>query len=115
MKTTVRSYVKVPGIHNWPGCDIPEVLYLRDPHRHVFHIRANKTVTHDDRDVEIIKLGMDIERYLKDVYAPDRACDDTCVFGAMSCEMIARELVEKFELQSCEVLEDDENGATVYQ
>jgi len=31
----------------------------------------------------------------------------------MSCEMIARELIEHFNLSRCEVSEDGENGAIV--
>jgi hypothetical protein len=36
-----------------------------------------------------------------------------CEFGAMSCEMLATELIDKFELTRCEVSEDNENGAFV--
>ena len=31
----------------------------------------------------------------------------------MSCEMIAKELLDEFKLVSCEVFEDNENGARV--
>jgi hypothetical protein len=34
-------------------------------------------------------------------------------FGAKSCEMIAIELINEFNLSRCEVNEDNENGAIV--
>jgi hypothetical protein len=92
------------AIHNWPNCPFEEVSYLRDPHRHIFHIKACKQVTHDDRDIEFIMLKHAIDDYLKETYPIKQ-------FGAKSCEMLARELIDKFELCRCEVSEDGENGA----
>ena len=34
-------------------------------------------------------------------------------FDSKSCEMIAKELISKFNLSRCEVSEDNENGAIV--
>lgn len=113
-KITSEVYctLEVEGIHNWPGCPFDEVAYLRVPHRHMFHIKAYKLVTHSDRDVEFIMLKRQIKEYLVNAYA-DRDNENMlmCFFGAMSCEMIAQELIEKFELSRCEVSEDGENGA----
>lgn len=111
MKTFVVVTLQVEGVHRWKDCPFDEVGYLRDMHRHMFHIKAVKEVTHDDRDVEIIKLKQQVKGHLELKYyvTPQHLCD----FGGMSCEMIAKELVEKFELESCEVLEDNENGAIV--
>lgn len=105
----VYCTLKVEGIHNWPGCPFDEVAYLRDPHRHMFHIKAFTRVNHDDRDVEFIVLKHAIRDYLEDAYWDEGS--KCCYFGAMSCEMIARELIEEFDLSSCEVSEDGENGA----
>lgn len=107
--TEVYCTLQVEGIHHWPGCPFEEVSYLRDPHRHMFHIKAYKNVTHDDRDVEFIMLKHDVDAFLSTEYWDD---DKMClVFGAKSCEMIARELIDRFELSRCEVSEDGENGA----
>ncbi len=103
--------LQVEGIHNWPACPFDEVSYLRDPHRHMFHIKAHKYVTHSDRDVEFIMLKHAIKVYLTGKYfSVDKAA---FVFRAMSCEMIAKELINKFDLCKCEVSEDGENGAIV--
>lgn len=108
----VYCTLQVEGIHNWPGCPFDEVAYLRDPHRHVFHIKATKQVTHSDRDVEFIMLKHKINTYLEVKYYEGKT--KCCLFGAMSCEMIAKELIEEFGLVKCEVNEDGENGAVVF-
>jgi hypothetical protein len=92
--------------HCWPDCPFDDVAFLRDPHRHVFHIKAYKQVSHTDRDVEFIRLKMAIERYLQFKYVVGD-------FGAKSCEMLAEELILRFNLSKCEVSEDNENGSLV--
>lgn len=109
-EVTVIVTLQVEGIHRWEDCPLPEVAYLRADHRHLFHIKVEKRVSHYDRDVEIISLKHDLSRYLLRLYGD---CDGVCHFGKMSCEMIARELLESFNLRSCTVLEDGENGARV--
>ena len=39
---------------------------------------------------------------------------DLCNFKARSCEMLAKELLEEFDLVYCSVFEDNENGAEIY-
>ena len=109
-KTFVIVNLQVEGIHQWAECPFESVKFLKDPHRHIFHIEARKEVFHDDRDLEFIMLKRKILYYLETSYK-----DDNCLqFGKMSCEMISRELLEKFHLYSCKVMEDNENGAITY-
>lgn len=106
MPTVVYSSLRVEGFHNWP--DAPDqVAFLRNTHRHMFHIRAYKQVDHADRDVEFILLGREVREGLDVMYGTP------CGFGTMSCEMIAHSLIEALELDACEVSEDGENGAIV--
>lgn len=107
IKAAVVVTLQVEGVHCWPACPIEDVKFLKNPHRHVFHVKACKPVTHDDRDVEIIMLKRSIQQYLESYYSGD--------FGTRSCEAIARELIEKFNLMFCEVLEDGENGAYLWK
>lgn len=107
MTTAVVVRLQVEGFHRWADCPLPEVIFLRDRHRHVFHITAHREVAHADRDVEIIMLKREMEQWLERFYG--RPCE----FGSMSCEMIAARLVEAFGLRACWVLEDGENGAVV--
>ena len=105
--------LQVEGTHNWPNCPFDEVDYLRVPHRHVFHIKAFASVDHSDRDIEFIMLKHQITNYIETrYYNPDV---HLCVFGAMSCEMLALELISAFNLTRCEVSEDGENGSIVTQ
>lgn len=105
INSSVVVTLQVEGIHHWPQCPLKDVAFLRAPHRHVFHVKARKAVTHDDRDVEIIMLKRKITAYFGIV-------ND---FGSRSCEMLAKELIEHFDLLDCEVLEDGENGAYLWR
>ena len=106
IQTEVYCTLQFEATHAWGNCPFEEVEYLKYPHRHVFHIKAHKLVTHSDRDVEFIMLKHRIFKYLKDKYP-------THAFGHQSCEMIATDLLCEFHLSRCEVSEDNENGAIV--
>ena len=101
--------LNVEGIHRWDGCPIEEVKYLKDDHRHLFGIKCYVEVTHNDRDVEFIELKHKVHAYLKDKYYNN--IKRIHYFGSMSCEMIAEELINEFNLSKCEVNEDNENGS----
>lgn len=108
VRKTVIASLRIEGMHNWPDCNIPEVDFLRHPHRHMFHIKAGKLVGHNNRDQEIIMLKRDIKDELRAEFGAKR---HTHNFGNMSCEDIAEFLINKLRLSFCEVLEDGENGA----
>lgn len=110
-KQTVYATLQVDGIHSWPECPLIEVDFLQTPHRHVFHIKAVASVDHDDRFIEFIVLKHDILEYLRDKYWDNEK--RAHVFGRMSCEQLAIELIERFNLDSCDVSEDNENGSIV--
>lgn len=109
-KKEVYCQLEFEAVHNWPGCPIEEVAYLRDPHRHTFHIKAHVQVDHNDRDQEFIVLKHEILKFLRAEYPSDVGCPD---IGATSCEMLAQKLIEQFDLSRCEVNEDAENGAVL--
>ena len=106
-KISIIVKLKVEGIHRWKECNIDEVSFLRNTHRHVFYITCKKKVSHQDRDIEVIKFKRQIQSYLFSKYGMP------CDFKEMSCEMIAFNIFQEFKLISCEVLEDGENGAEV--
>lgn len=91
------------GVHYWPGAP-EDAAILRHPHRHVFHVEAAMPVTHDDRDVEFIELKRVMQLYCVGMFTGPHP---------LSCEMIARRLVDRFALDKCAVFEDGENGAEV--
>lgn len=108
MKTYVYCRLEVEGFHYWPKAP-DRVGFLAFNHRHMFHIRATIQVDHGDRQEEFILLKRRVETWLDAKYGTP------CQFGSMSCEAIARELLEAFGFQFVEVSEDGENGAVVYE
>ena len=115
MNTYIGVHLEVEGIHRWKGVmETPykdEMSYLVDFHRHNFIIDCEMKVHHDDRDKEFISLKHDIMSYLRQEFWSTQ--HQLCWFGDMSCEMIARLLLEKFGLTKCKVSEDGENYAII--
>ena len=103
MRLSIVVKYTFEAIHCWENCNIEEVSFLKDKHRHIFYVEAIKEVYHTDRDIEIIKLKREMEAYSK------RKLD----YGTNSCEDIAVDLLNEFKLISCQVLEDNENGAKI--
>jgi len=112
-KTTVIVKLAVDGCHNFPKAAelFPEVAFLADRHRHMFHFTVACEVTHSDRDKEFIMLKRDIIEHINKYYY--NAQTRTCEFGSRSCEMLAEEVLNRFNAEWVEVWEDMENGARV--
>lgn len=112
-KTNIIIRFQLDGMHNFPKAALlfPEAAFLADRHRHMFHFELHKQVNHDDRDVEFICFKRDVMNYLVKRYSDNYR--RTLEFGAMSCEMIARELLEYFDCERVLVFEDQENGAEI--
>lgn len=71
-------------------------------------IECEFKVKHDDRELEIIIQQNKIKNFITDKYGLP------AMFGTMSCEMIAKEILTYFEgCVSCKVLEDGFGGAEV--
>jgi hypothetical protein len=110
-KTYVYCTTRFVGFHRWP--DAPsEVKYLRDNHRHEFHVKVTVQVGHNDRDVEFITLRERVD----ELFSGGSSIHQ---FGAKSCEMIAEDIISfveadgTYKIHSVEVSEDGENGAIV--
>ena len=109
MTNTVIINFDIVGFHYYK--DAPnDVSFLRNSHRHIFNIKIGYKVDDLDREKEIfIQTGF-VEDYLIESYG------SPCLFGQMSCEMIAKELLEFTKDDGsvwCEVLEDNKGGAKV--
>ena len=112
MNTTIIVKLEYEALHCWPQVvdmlpNLPEIHFLQYPHRHIFHIKLEKVVTHADRDIEIILFKREVLKYLQDRFNGD--------LKNWSCEMLATHLLNKFDCHSVEVLEDNENGARVFK
>lgn len=95
--------------HRWKKAPVA-VKFLRQYHRHEFHIGLRIEVRHDDRELEFILVKRALENRLSRL--PKKS--------DLSCEMIADKLIQWVEDKyggnreiSCEVFEDGENGAVV--
>lgn len=110
---TVIVKLSIEGMHNFPKAAelFPEVEFLADRHRHMFHFKVACKVTHSDRDKEFIMLKRDVVDYINSRYYSK--VTRVCEFGPMSCEMLAEEVLKAFNAEWVEVWEDDENGARV--
>lgn len=122
-QTNIVVRFQLEGFHNFPAAKelFPEVSFLSDRHRHIFHFECVKRVNHDDRDVEFIMFKRDIMSWLINKYGVHVYPEDhppfsyQLEFGSMSCEMIGKELLNTFNLESCSVFEDGENGAVTFK
>jgi hypothetical protein len=85
MKYSVFVTFAIEGFHNWPEAkDIfPEVSFLSDRHRHMFHFKCYAHVTHTDRDEEFILMQRRIKKQLRNAFG-----GNILEFGRMSCEDI---------------------------
>ena len=111
MEKRIVIKLQTEGVHSWKGCDIDEVSFLKNLHRHIFYIRVEKEVTHEDRDVEIIEFKRNIETAINDEFWDDDfRCNN---FLDMSCESIAQWIKTTYNADLVEVLEDNENGAII--
>jgi hypothetical protein len=112
-QTLIEARVVVTGFHRWPDAP-PEVSHLADRHRHLFVIRARKTVADPNRGIEFQLFGRSILEYIVSRWPPQPILHALgCEFASYSCEEIADDLVTRFDLSECSVHEDDENGAIV--
>lgn len=116
VKKTIFITTSFEGVHCYPSA--PEgVEFLRTPHRHMFGVRVEVEVYHDDRELEFILLKRKVNSWFK-----ARQTNYVWQMGPMSCEQVARELIEflKGDLvkgneryYKVTIDEDGENGATV--
>ena len=105
--TEVIMRLQVEGLHRWAEAS-GEVSYLANPHRHTFFVELYIPVTHDDRDIEIIRMKREVREFVRRRWGTSV---DSCDFGGLSCEAIAKAICEEFGGSQCSVFEDNENGA----
>ena len=108
MKKNIIIKLQFSALHCWPDCDVDGVLYLRNLHRHMFHVTMKFPVTHLNRDLEFISLKNLVHEF---VQAEWEGKD----LGPWSCEKIATELLSQFhpDCSYVSIFEDDENGAEI--
>lgn len=104
MATRVYVRTTFAACHRWQAAP-EETAFLRNWHRHLFHVKVTVSVTHDDRRVEFFSLKKRVEDYILFNYAG--------AYFELSCEQIASDLLRALDADEIEVSEDGENGAIV--
>lgn len=98
------------GFHRWK--DAPEeVKFLRDIHRHMFHVRIEIDVINCDREIELIQLKMLLNNLIQVIRLAPEAAEYSCETYAKLILGALRKVYKRKML--CEVSEDGENGAIV--
>lgn len=120
-KATIIIVFVLEGFHHFP--DAPEeVSFLRSRHRHLFHFKLHFDVSHDNRQLEFFIVRKQAIEAITRVWGGEhgRVSNATPLeFGDMSCEMIARAILNDVFIANAtdpfkvEVWEDGENGAIV--
>ena len=98
------------GFHRWK--DAPEeVKFLRDIHRHMFHVRVEIDVIDYDREIEFIALKTLLNNQIAAIKIAPEAVEYSCETYAKLILCALRKVYKRKML--CEVSEDGENGAIV--
>lgn len=118
MKKYVIVKTQFAALHRW--ATIPEdhpSWYLKNYHRHVFHIELRFEVTDNDRQIEFFDKKEKVESYLyKEYPIKFTRSNDLPKLVNISCEMLAEQLLLEFKPDGCvwvRVLEDGDMGAIV--
>lgn len=93
------------GFHQWEGAPV-EHKYLRNTHRHLFHVKVWKDVEGSDREVEFIEFQRRVSTYCRQLFGGGKVL-------AASCEQMAALIGSHFGAYRVDVSEDGENGASV--
>lgn len=104
ISSPINLYIRVKNrfiaFHRYK--DAPNnVSFLKSFHRHEFCVKTILKVDHSNRDIEFFTIQEKIQRFLDKAYKGKKF--------EKSCEMIAREVLKKFNAYVVTVSEDDEN------
>lgn len=101
-------------LHKWENAPKSEA-FLRNLHRHIFHVKVTISVEDDDREIEYFALKKKVDQIIKNHIT---GTTDTHK-ETMSCEQIAEIILDVLELEydnneiQVEISEDNENGSIV--
>jgi len=122
MKQSIEVHNQFIGFHAWATCPFPEVAFLKDRHRHVFHVYVTAGVAHADRALEFFMLQRDIRSALEQLYNSLKVNvpGNEYELGNRSCETVCLELYEILKtgfkyntIKQIKVSEDNESFGIV--
>ena len=89
----------------------PGISQEKFPHAHFFHITAWRRVKFSDREVWPQLLRIEMKNWFRDQFR--ETVSEQPDLGNSSCAALARWILQHFQLDMCEVLEDGLAGAMV--
>jgi hypothetical protein len=100
---------QMEGYHYWPQAP-KNVGFLREIHRHMFHVRVGIPVSKNNREREFFQEKKVLRTVLKKIILPLNEVEHKFY----SCEEIAENILNKMpQAEWAEVWEDNENGSRV--
>ena len=107
--TTIIVRTQFNGCHRY--VDAPDAVeYLRNPHRHIFYVEVEMTVTHADRELEFILVKGKLNEYLRTYpFKMEASCEH---MADAICMFLSDTYGAQREIKCC-VYEDNENGGCV--
>ena len=112
MRTNIIMNTRFVGYHYWKDAPI-KVDFLKNVHRHEFHVEIKLSVDHDDRELEFCFIKDHLSSFLNGRYK-NRTFTE-------SCEQIAGNVLNFIWVEYglsrkvyVKVMEDGENGAEIY-
>ena len=112
MIKTIWINTQFPWFHS--RADAPEeVKFLKNEHRHMFYVKVELAVNHDDRDIEFFIAKKYINQVISNIF-PEHPTQDGYRIGSceMACQSIYDKIKEKYKVISISVNEDNENWST---
>jgi len=109
--TSISVAAKFHAQHRWKDCPIEEVAFLRNWHRHVFHVHLHIWVKHGDREKEFFVCQRHLRHFVQSTWEGGQ--------WDKSCEMFAEDILHQFAslgwlIRAVEVSEDGENSAVIF-
>lgn len=116
MRKAILVKYEFVGYHKWANAS-DAVAFLRNDHRHMFHIEIEFPVNHNDRDLEFYLMREQIKSAIGSIYKDH----EIFIKGKTveSCEQIGEDLANMLNEAGREwivirVSEDGDNGAVIY-
>lgn len=111
ISTIIYVTTRFAAFHRW--VDAPaEVYFLREYHRHLFHVKLSLRVAHKNRELEFFMVQKELVDFVRLTLEGE--------YFSYSCEQLAQLIANRFAalyglsvVAAVEVSEDGENGAVL--
>lgn len=112
-------YIKTDfiALHMWSKCDINEVKWLRNQHRHKVYVEVHVKVEEHDREIEFFVLKDKVDKIIDKLYSNKRIKELNNRSMEMICAEIREKLMKEYRYKYDDIKvkcsEDNEVGAYI--